>query len=266
MTPGRVSNSRRSPSLGSLMSRFVLPASLCVLLLVVVWKTWRSIVLCFVRWLVEFASADPLSPVIHFAKPRLCLEDIRDNLRSIQDEIVASLPYADDIQDDGFFNSSITNDRKWEKIYLKWYTRSPAYAYRLFPVTMAIIDRHADVRLAMVSVLRPGARVHPHCGPYRGSIRVHVSVQTPNSPRCYIDIGGHRHVYRDDNIVAFDDTYEHSVTNDTDQSRVVLFLDIDRRMTYKWAQSILNCVSLLIGITAPQHVNRNIALQPPSGE
>ena len=98
---------------------------------------------------------------------------------------------------------------------------------------MAVIDRHSDVRLAMVSVLQPGAKVHPNCGPYRGSIRVHVSVQTPNSSQCYIDVGGQCHVYRDTNIVAFDDTYKHSVANNTNQSRIVLFLDIDRRICAK---------------------------------
>ena len=240
------------------MSQCVLPATLCVLLIVIVWKKWQLFLQSFVWWLVEFASADPKHPVIHFEEPRPCLEDIRNNLASIQREISASLPCADDIQDDGFFNRTITNDRRWKKIFLKWYAKSPAYAYRLFPVTMAIIDRHSDVRLAMVSVLQPGAKVHPHCGPYRGSIRVHVSIQTPNSSQCYIEVGGQRYSYMDSNIVAFDDTYEHSVANNTNRSRIVLFLDIDRRMKYMWAQTILKCVSYLIGTTMPQHVNTNI--------
>ena len=63
----------------------------------------------------------------------------------------------------------------------------------------------------------------------------------------------------DSDIVAFDDTYEHSVANNTNRSRIVLFLDIDRRMKYTWAQTILKCVSYLIGTTMPQHVNTNIA-------
>ena len=105
------------------------------------WKKWQSFLLSFVWWLVEFASADPKHPVIHFEEPRPCLEDIRNNLGSIQREISASLPCADDIQDDGFFNRTITNDRRWKKIFLKWYAKSPAYAYRLFPVTMAVIER-----------------------------------------------------------------------------------------------------------------------------
>ena len=63
----------------------------------------------------------------------------------------------------------------------------------------------------------------------------------------------------DSDIVAFDDTYEHSVANNTNRSRIVLFLDIDRRMKYTWAQTILKCVSYLIGTTIPQQVNTNIA-------
>lgn len=187
-----------------------------------------------VSLLVDLYSKDDTGPFLHLQ--RKSLDDIREHLDIIKKEIVSVSHLCSNIEGDQYFGSDITNDGKWKKIYLKWYHTSPDYAYSLLPTTMSIIDRHPDIRLAMISKLEPGAHIMPHSGVYRGSIRIHVSISTPNSPDCYIHIGNYRYYWKDNDIVAFDDTYEHEVYNNTKTPRIILFMDIDRQMN-NWLSS-----------------------------
>lgn len=215
------------------------------------WK-WKDIASRFVWYFVEYFSADPVGPMIPLNRfvespyKCTCIIDILQNFDTIQKEILSSLSYATPIEGDEFFESDITNDGKWKKIYLKWYASPPSYARELFPQTLAILERHPEIRLAMVSKLEPWAHIKPHRGVYRGSIRVHVGIQTPNSPKCFISIDNQHYWWKDGEIVAFDDTYEHYVENNTPRVRVVLFMDIDRRMKFAWAQKILEWITRYI--------------------
>lgn len=194
--------------------------------------------------IVDLYSVDSTRPFIPLH--RISLEDIRSNLKIIKKEILNVTHLCTSIQGDLYFGSDITNDGKWKKIYLKWYHKSPGYAYRLLPETMRIIDRHPDIRLAMISKLDPGAHIMPHRGVYRGSIRVHVGISTPNSPDCFIHIGNMRYYWKDDDIVAFDDTYIHEVFNNSSKPRIILFMDIDRKMSNCLARGFLHLISTYI--------------------
>ena len=61
---------------------------------------------------------------------------------------------------------------------------------------------------------------------------------TPNSDDCRIYIDGDPYSWRDGQDVLFDETYIHSVKNDTDEFRVILFCDVARPMRTGFAQVI----------------------------
>lgn len=214
---------------------------------------------CVLWYLVDYFSADPTSEYFPLNHKRHCLQDLASNFPAIRKEILRALPLASSIQGDTYFQSDITDDGKWKKIYMKWYAPPPAYAYNLFPHTMRVIDRNPDIRLAMVSKLEPWARIKPHRGVYRGSIRVHVGIQTPNSSDCFISVNHIRYAWRDGEMVCFDDTYEHFVENNTPFPRIVLFLDIDRHMKFSWAQACLRFISDYI---CPLTTRKNEDIEP----
>jgi hypothetical protein len=192
-------------------------------------------------------SLDPVTPVLtETAEGRSCVQDLMGHFDEVEREVLAALPTATPIQGDMFFGTDITNDGLWDKIYLKWYNRPSARARELFPKTLEIIERHRDIHLAMVSILKPGARIWPHKGPWSGSIRVHIGVRTPQDLQCYIHVGGHRLVWMNGQMIAFDDTYIHEVRNKTDQPRIILFLDIERRMNGHIAQAIVRFLNLTV--------------------
>lgn len=154
------------------------------------------------------------------------LDELETAHKEIRAEVDAALAHFSPIKNDLFFRQIA--DDNWKKIYLKWYGEAPEYAYSMFPRTMALVDAHPEVRLAMFSMLEPGAIISPHRGPYRGCLRVHLGITTPNSPKCFINVGGTDYHWRDGRAVAFDDTYRHYVHNDTDKTRIILFLDVER--------------------------------------
>src|SRR5262249_12937981 len=72
--------------------------------------------------------------------------------------------------------------------------------------------------------------IPPHDGPYKGVLRYHLGLMVPNAPvdTVGIRVGGETHGWREGSSLVFDDTYQHEAWNETDETRVVLFLDVVR--------------------------------------
>lgn len=99
----------------------------------------------------------------------------------------------------------------------------------LCPYTTGVIDKLPGMRTAFFSVLDPGYYIPPHRGPTRAVIRCHLALKVPREKeRCWIRVGDQVRHWTEGQCLLLDDTYEHEVHNDTDELRVVLFLDIDR--------------------------------------
>lgn len=90
----------------------------------------------------------------------------------------------------------------------------------------------------MFAELPPGAHLRPHRDPYAGSLRFHLGLATPNNDQCFIRVDGEDYSWRDGQAVMFDETYIHEAYNKTDETRVILFCDIERPMRYGWAQAV----------------------------
>lgn len=54
----------------------------------------------------------------------------------------------------------------------------------------------------------------------------------PRHGECGIRVGNETASFQEGVVLMFDDTYEHEVWNNTDETRVVLFLDITRPMKF----------------------------------
>lgn len=99
------------------------------------------------------------------------------------------------------------------------------------PVTAELLDRLPDLQNAWFSILAPHYHIPPHKGPTRAVIRCHLALRVPaDSENCWLRVDQDICHWREGACLVFDDTYEHEVRNDTDEVRVVLFLDIDRPM------------------------------------
>lgn len=118
--------------------------------------------------------------------------------------------------------------RDWKTFVFKFYTDFNPLARKLCPVTSALIESVPDMHAAMFSILDPGFHIPPHRGPSAASLRYHLGIVIPTDGDCSITVGNTVYRWRQGEGMLFDDTYVHSVRNDTSQRRIVLFCDILR--------------------------------------
>ena len=77
---------------------------------------------------------------------------------------------------------------EWTKLYIKWHSDIDPIAMKKCPKSCKIIESLPDVKVAMFSVLAPGAKILPHSGPYKGCLRYHLGLSTHDSSNCFINI------------------------------------------------------------------------------
>jgi aspartyl/asparaginyl beta-hydroxylase (cupin superfamily) len=184
----------------------------------------------FEWWLLR-SSTVPTTPFLDRSEfpwaPRL--ESGWPDIRAELDEVLArreDLPNFQDILRDV---APISRDDKWKTfIFTAYGYRSEANCARC-PRTAALVDQIPGLVTAFYSILSPRKRIPPHRGPYRGVIRCHLGLKVPDPPEnCGIRVGGEVAHWREGETLFFDDGYEHSAWNDTDDTRVVLFIDVIR--------------------------------------
>jgi len=154
------------------------------------------------------------------------------NWKVFRDEALATYKTYSSIKGDMFFEDIVDTKEEWKKLYIKWHSKIDPIARKKCPKSCAIIEKLPNVKVAMFSVLAPGAKIHPHKGPYKGCIRYHLGLATPNSSDCFISVDNKIYSWKDGEGILLDDTFEHWVANNTDQTRIILFADIVRPMSF----------------------------------
>jgi len=126
----------------------------------------------------------------------------------------------------------------------------------LCPKTVELVNRLPNVKGAMFALLPGDSHLNPHRDPFAGSLRYHLGLSTPNSDDCRIYVDGQVYAWRDGQDVMFDETYVHWVKNQTAQTRVILFCDIERPLRSKLMTRINRSISAFLGrATAPQNLD-----------
>ena len=98
----------------------------------------------------------------------------------------------------------------------------------------------------MFSVLHSGKVLPEHCGPYKGVVRYHLGLITPkDNTHCLLTVNGIKYRWKEGEDIMFDDTFPHSVINRSDESRVILFLDIKKKFNNLFLDS-LNTILLYL--------------------
>ena len=206
--------------------------------------TDHSSLMAPINAIMYFFSAVPKAPYLNVTDfPELQL--MRDHWQIIRDE--AHLLYqngyisASERYDDIGFNSFFR--RGWKRFYLKWYQKPLHSAENLCPKTVALIEKIPTINAAMFTLLPKDSFLFPHRDPYAGSLRYHLGLITPNSNDCYISVDGSTYAWKNGEDVVFDETYVHYAKNNTTEDRIILFCDIQRPLTRRWASRLNQLVS-----------------------
>lgn len=121
----------------------------------------------------------------------------------------------------------ITAGGSWRVFILFAYGRQFHSHIKACPVTHHFLKECKQVTSAMFSVLTSNTKISPHRGPYFGVIRCHIPLIVPVGD-CGIRVAGETKYWQYGVPLVFDDTLPHEAWNNTEESRVVLFLDFVR--------------------------------------
>jgi beta-hydroxylase len=154
---------------------------------------------------------------------------IRDELRAVLRDR-ERIPSFHEISPD---QVNITNDDKWKTYWLYAYGRKMPENCSHCPETTRLIEAVPGIKTAFFSILAMGKHIPEHTGPYAGVLRYHLGLIVPRQKEaCRIRVGSDVAHWEEGQSVVFDDTYPHEVWNDTDEERVVLFIDFARPLPF----------------------------------
>jgi ornithine lipid ester-linked acyl 2-hydroxylase len=164
--------------------------------------------------------------------------ELERNWEVVREEILALLEHRTELprfQDISPDQSRISPDDKWRTFFFYGFGTRAERNCKLCPETARLLAQvPAGIENAFFSILAPGKIIPEHCGITKGLIRCHLGLIVPADPaRCYMDVGGVRCTWEEGRALVFDDTYPHSVSNTTDEERVVLLFDFPRPMSVR---------------------------------
>jgi hypothetical protein len=116
----------------------------------------------------------------------------------------------------------------WSAIHL-YQDAKATPAVTQFPHTVRALDEVQLVKIdgtpmeVFFSRLKPGAHIPPHHGLTNTRVTVHLPLVVP--PQCAIRVATHLHEWREGQVFAFDDSFEHEAWNRSDTDRVVLIFE-----------------------------------------
>jgi aspartate beta-hydroxylase len=97
------------------------------------------------------------------------------------------------------------------------------------PTLLALLQRHPCILAkelfgaCIVSVLRSGGVIHPHCGPVNFKLRLQYPLT--ETDQCSLSCGDEKEEYGDGYSII-DDSYRHHARNDGANTRIVLVMDV----------------------------------------
>jgi aspartyl/asparaginyl beta-hydroxylase (cupin superfamily) len=157
---------------------------------------------------------------------------IEDNWEVIRDEAAALLENREalaNFQDISKDQIEITDDDRWKTFFLYGYGFEAKLGVEMCPRTATLMREIPGMKTAMISILAPRKHILDHRGPYKGVLRYHLGLIVPeDAESCRIRVGEDYRHWEEGSSMIFDDTFNHEVWNDTDETRVVLFVDVLR--------------------------------------
>lgn len=116
----------------------------------------------------------------------------------------------------------------WSSLHLYKVAEETPFA-KLFPKTLKALEPADVVRVGgrpvelFFSRLKPGTHIPPHFGIANNRITIHLPLIVPGD--CAIRVGNEMHAWREGELFAFDDSFEHEAWNRSDEDRVVLIFE-----------------------------------------
>ncbi|QYJ07084.1 aspartyl/asparaginyl beta-hydroxylase domain-containing protein [Qipengyuania flava] len=226
LDPQQGSNSRTSPS--EARERYVRPKQSA---LIRMGKRLRNPVN---RWFARqsLVGDDPILPASHLP----CLTDLERNWHIVRQELAPLLAERSAIPAFGKLSPDhrrIANSSAWKSFFFEGYGFKARTNRARCPQTAAMLDEIPGLVVAFFSIMEPGTHVPRHRGLTKAWLNCHLGIAVPKGPgRCEMEVNGEPVRWREGEWMVFDETNPHEVWNETEEPRVVLFLQVRRPMRW----------------------------------
>lgn len=128
-------------------------------------------------------------------------------------------------------------DDGWRSFMLYGYGLRSDYGCERCPETARLLESIPGRVSGFFSVLVPGTHIPKHSGVTKALVRCHLALVVPESgEQCRMQVGDETVYWEEGRCVVFDDSAKHEVWNDTNESRVVLIVDVERPMRWRGRQ------------------------------
>lgn len=124
---------------------------------------------------------------------------------------------------------------RWKVFMFLAYGHFIAENCKRCPRTAELLTGIPEITSAFFSILHPRMHIPPHRGPFHGVLRCHLALIVPGRPgeaQCRIRVADEIRTWEEGKLLLFDDTFWHEVWNDSDSPRVVLFMDVKKRLPW----------------------------------
>jgi len=96
-----------------------------------------------------------------------------------------------------------------------------------FPKTVALLQNIPNIKFSGFSRLDPKSTLKPHRHQNPDSVILHLGLWIPPGGTCGLKVDDQVHIWKKPgDAVVFNDNYEHSAWNDSDETRIVLYADV----------------------------------------
>ncbi|GAB4382006.1 MAG: aspartyl/asparaginyl beta-hydroxylase domain-containing protein [Elainellaceae cyanobacterium] len=189
-------------------------------------------------------------------------EQLEANWQVIRQELDQVMPYADalpNFQDISPRQNRISPDNLWKTFFFCAFGYWSQQNCDRCPETTKLIKQIPGLKVAFFSILAPGKHIPRHRGKHKGIIRCHLALKVPEPKAdCRIQVADQTAYWEEGQVLLFDDTFPHEVWNDTNDYRVVLFLDIVRPLRFplsfvNWLVNSLIAASPIVQVAKGNH-------------
>lgn len=181
------------------------------------------------------------------------IKDVEADWTKVRTELDEVLKYRDELpnfQDISEQQAALTQDDGWKTYFFYAYGVRAEGNCRRCPETVKVLDKIPGMKTAFFSILVPGKRLPPHRGPYKGVLRLHLALLVPEpAENTGIRVADETRHWEEGKVMVFDDTFDHEAWNETDGTRVVLFVDLVRPM--RFPVNVLNNVMIRLIAASP---------------
>ena len=136
---------------------------------------------------------------------------------------------------------SAKDENSWRLFALKEFS-SYSTEIKNFPVLKNILDKlYLDISNCFISILEPYTSIPIHTGYFKGVMRLMFAIKVPkDKENCFLWVNGIKYNWEEGKCVLWDDIYPHKVYNNTDENRIVLYMDIYRLPKSRILKKIAN--------------------------